>query len=73
AKEAPQIQNTIIVESFEESHPFGAKGMAEPPNVAIAPAILNAIYDAIGVRIFSIPATPEKILTALKSPTKTFP
>ncbi len=73
AKEAPQIQNTIIVESFEESHPFGAKGMAEPPNVAIAPAILNAIYDAVGVRIFSIPATPEKILTALKSPTKTFP
>jgi CO/xanthine dehydrogenase Mo-binding subunit len=65
ALEAPRENRTIIVESFEATHPFGAKGMAEPPNVAICPAIMNAIYDAIGVRFFSIPVTPERIVSAL--------
>ncbi len=66
ALDVPRRTPTVIVESFEDTHPFGAKGMAEPPMVAAGPAVLNAIYDAVGVRIFDLPATPEKILTALK-------
>jgi CO/xanthine dehydrogenase Mo-binding subunit len=65
--EAPREHRTVIVESFEATHPFGAKGVAEPPNVAICPAIVNAIYDAIGVRFLSIPITPERIIAALQS------
>jgi CO/xanthine dehydrogenase Mo-binding subunit len=66
ALDSPCENRTVIVESFEETHPFGAKGMAEPPNVAICPAIVNAIYDAIGVRFFSLPITPERIVAELK-------
>ena len=46
--------------------PLGAKGIGEPAMVPTAPAIMNAIYDAVGVRIKSLPATPEKILNALR-------
>jgi len=45
---------------------FGAKGIGEPGCVPTAPAIANAIYDAIGVRINDLPITPEKIVAALK-------
>ena len=41
------------------------KALGEPPNIAVAPAIINAIYDAVGVRIHDLPATPDKILDAL--------
>jgi 4-hydroxybenzoyl-CoA reductase subunit alpha len=57
---------TIIVETIDPSGPFGAKEAAEPINVAIIPAIANAIYDATGVRIHSLPITPDKIIEALK-------
>lgn len=66
AADVPIKNETIIVESFEKTHPFLAKGMAEPPAVAICPAIINAIYDAVGIRLTSIPATPEKILQKIK-------
>ncbi len=66
AADAPLTNKTVIVESMEPTNPFGAKGMAEPPNVAICPAILNAIHDAIGVRIFDIPVTPEKLLAEIE-------
>lgn len=56
----------VIVEPFEPSGPFGAKGIGEPACVPTAPAVANAIYDAVGVRIKSLPITPEKILAALK-------
>lgn len=56
----------VIVEPFEPSGPFGAKGIGEPACVPTAPALANAIYDAVGVRIRSLPITPEKILAALK-------
>jgi hypothetical protein len=49
--------------------PLGAKGIGEPALVPTAPAIMNAIYDAIGVRMKSLPATPEKILEALNKKT----
>ena len=55
----------IIVESpYEEGH-FGAKGLGEPPLLGAAQAIINAIYDAIGVRVHSIPCLPEDILKAI--------
>jgi len=57
---------TQLVENEDSEGPFGAKGIGEPATIATAPAIANAIYDAIGVRIFDLPITPEKILKVLK-------
>ena len=55
----------ILVEDPESTAPFGAKGIGEPVMVYVAPAILNAIYDATGVRMTEIPVTPEKLLKAI--------
>lgn len=55
-----------FVETEDETGPFGAKGVGEPGLVPTAPAIGNAIHDAIGVRIHDLPITPEKILEALR-------
>jgi CO/xanthine dehydrogenase Mo-binding subunit len=55
----------IIVESNEPTGPFGAKGVGEGTMVGVAPAIANAIYDAVGVRMKELCITPEKILEAL--------
>jgi xanthine dehydrogenase molybdenum-binding subunit len=54
------------IETHDIEGPFGAKGVGEPGLVPTAPAIANAIYDAIGVRIRDLPITPEKILAAIK-------
>jgi xanthine dehydrogenase molybdenum-binding subunit len=54
-----------FIETQDSFGPFGAKGIAEPGLVPTAPAIANAIYDAIGVRIRDLPITPEKILKEL--------
>jgi xanthine dehydrogenase molybdenum-binding subunit len=54
------------IETNDDAGPFGAKGVGEPGLVPTAPAIANAVYDAIGVRIKDLPITPEKILAALK-------
>ena len=61
---------TRLVENEDSEGPFGAKGIGEPATIATAPAIANAIYDAVGVRIFDLPITPEKILKALKEKRK---
>jgi CO/xanthine dehydrogenase Mo-binding subunit len=60
-----------FIETDDRFGPFGAKGVAEPGLVPTAPAIANAVYDAVGVRIRDLPITPEKILNALKSQKKT--
>jgi CO/xanthine dehydrogenase Mo-binding subunit len=56
----------VLVEPVDEAGPYGAKGVGEPGCVPVAPAIANAVYDAVGVRIKDLPITPEKILRALK-------
>jgi xanthine dehydrogenase molybdenum-binding subunit len=56
----------IIIEEPDGDGPFGAKGIGEPGLVPTAPALANAVYDAIGVRITDLPITPEKILSALR-------
>ncbi len=56
---------TILIEDTEYSGPFGAKSAGEVPTNGMAPAVANAIQDALGVRIRSLPITPEKILQAL--------
>ncbi|OGA49851.1 MAG: hypothetical protein A3G24_02070, partial [Betaproteobacteria bacterium RIFCSPLOWO2_12_FULL_62_13] len=60
----PQIE-VDIVDSYDPTGPFGAKGVGEPTSVPTAAAILNAIHDAVGVRITSLPATAEKVLAAI--------
>jgi aldehyde oxidoreductase len=54
-----------LVEEGEPLGPYGAKGVGEPALVATAPAILNAIRDAIGVRLTRVPATPERVREAV--------
>lgn len=56
----------IIVEDPESSAPYGAKGIGEPVMIPVAPAILNAIYDAIGVRVKELPVTPERLFKAMQ-------
>jgi len=64
--DVPQI-TSVIVEDPDPIGPLGVKGIGEPAMVPTIPAIMNAIYDAIGVRITSLPASPERILEALAS------
>jgi putative selenate reductase molybdopterin-binding subunit len=65
ADEMPMME-TIFIETLEPSHPFGVKAVAEIPLDAVAPAVGNAILNAIGVNIDNNPATPEKVWRALK-------
>jgi len=66
ARDVPDIE-AIVIETNDPLGPFGAKGIGEPGLVPTAPAIANAIYDAVGVRITDLPITPEKVLAALKN------
>jgi len=56
---------TIILESGSGVGPFGAKGIGEPAFTPAPPAVANAVANAIGVRIFELPITPERVLKAL--------
>jgi putative selenate reductase molybdopterin-binding subunit len=69
ALDMPALE-TILVETHEASGPYGAKSVAEVPVNCPAPAIANAIYDAVGVRITGLPLTAEKILQALRQKRK---
>ena len=57
---------SLLIESDDPNGPYGAKGLGEPALTSIAPAVANAIYDAVGVRIRSLPITPEKMLAAIQ-------
>ncbi len=63
AHEMPELE-TIFVETFEPSHPFGVKAVAEIPMDGVAPAVGNAVLDACGIEIDDNPVTPEKVWRA---------
>jgi putative selenate reductase molybdopterin-binding subunit len=63
--EMPELE-TIFVETFEPSHPFGVKAVAEIPMDGVAPAVGNAVFNAVGVDIDINPITPEKVWRALR-------
>jgi len=65
ANEMPRLE-TIFVATFEQSHPYGVKAVAEIPMDGVAPAVGNAILDACGADVNIIPVTPEKIWQALR-------
>jgi putative selenate reductase molybdopterin-binding subunit len=65
ADEMPDL-GTVFVETFEPSHPFGVKSVAEIPIDAVAPAVGNAIIDACGAELTTIPAIPERVWRSLK-------
>jgi CO/xanthine dehydrogenase Mo-binding subunit len=58
---------TFLIEDPDPNGPFGAKEVGQGPLLPIPPAVANALYDAVGVRIDEIPATPEKVRAALKA------
>jgi len=66
AVESPEVE-PIIVESIDPEGPFGAKECSEGSLAATIPAIANAIYDAVGVRLHESPFTPERVLAALRA------
>ncbi|MCY3637836.1 MAG: molybdopterin-dependent oxidoreductase, partial [Chloroflexi bacterium] len=65
-REYPPVE-VIFADVVDPIGPYGAKALGEPPSVGVAPAVINAIYDAVGVRITDLPATPDKILNALNA------
>lgn len=69
SKDTPPI-HTTIVESMDPEGPFGAKECGEGAIHPVIPAVANAIYDAIGVRVTSLPITSEEVLKAIKENTK---
>ena len=62
--ETPEII-TLLVQTHDPEGPFGAKEAGQGPLLPVIPAVANAVYDAVGVRIDEVPVTPEKILKAL--------
>jgi CO/xanthine dehydrogenase Mo-binding subunit len=64
AGDMPEVES-ILIEDPSSVGPFGAKGIGEQAIIPTAPAILNAIHDAIGVRIHRVPATPDRIRAAI--------
>jgi 4-hydroxybenzoyl-CoA reductase subunit alpha len=63
--EMPEV-HTDLIESMDPAGPFGAKEVGQGPLLPIMPALANAVYDAVGVRIDEVPVTPEKIVKALQ-------
>ncbi len=67
--DAPPLQ-IKMVETDDPEGPFGAKGIGECASIALAPAIANAIYDAVGVRVYSLPMTSQKVYQAIHNKKK---
>ncbi|MGH2541893.1 MAG: xanthine dehydrogenase family protein molybdopterin-binding subunit, partial [Ardenticatenaceae bacterium] len=66
AHEMPKLDVTFV-QTFEPSHPFGVKAVAEIPMDGVAPAVVNAIHDAVGIWLDEIPATPERVWRAMQA------
>jgi hypothetical protein len=69
AKPVPELATTMI-EDPDPNGPYGAKEVGQGPLLPVPPAVANAVYDAVGVRIDEVPITPEKVLKALKEKAK---
>ncbi len=65
SEDVPEIK-AIVLESRSGLGPFGSKGIGEPVFAPVAASIANAVADAIGIRIFDLPITPEKVIKALR-------
>jgi CO/xanthine dehydrogenase Mo-binding subunit len=66
AMDIPIIE-THLVENRDGPGPYGAKGIGEGPVIAVAPAVADAVYDAVGVVIKDLPLTPERMWSALNA------
>jgi 4-hydroxybenzoyl-CoA reductase subunit alpha len=69
ALETP-VMHTYLIETIDREGPFGAKEAGQGPLLPVIPAVANAVYHALGVRIDEIPITPEKVLKALNEKSK---
>ena len=67
ALDVPDV-TTVVLESGEGMGPWGARGIGEPAMVPTAPAIANAVFDAVGVRMTRLPITPERLWRAMRAP-----
>lgn len=65
ALEMPPVE-TILVESIDPEGPFGAKEVGQGPLLPVIPAVVNAVHDALGIRIDEVPMTPDKVVAALR-------
>ena len=57
----------IFADTVDPVGPMGAKGLGEVPCPGVAPAIANAVYDALGLRVTELPITPDRVIQALQS------
>jgi 4-hydroxybenzoyl-CoA reductase alpha subunit len=69
--EMPEVV-THLIEEPDPNGPFGAKEVGQGPLLPIPPAVANAVYDAVGVRIDEVPITPDKVMKALESPRRRY-
>jgi aldehyde oxidoreductase len=69
AGDIPPVES-ILIEDPSPIGPFGAKGIGEQAVIPTAPAILNALHDAIGIRVRKIPATPDRVRAAMRAAQK---
>ena len=67
----PEIE-TYLIEEPDSNGPFGAKEVGQGPLLPIMPAVANAVFDAVGVRVDEVPVTPEKIAKALREKSRRF-
>ncbi len=65
--DAPPIE-VIFAAVVDPVGPYGAKALGEPPSIGVAPAVINAVRDAVGIEVRDLPATPDKILDLLTEP-----
>jgi CO/xanthine dehydrogenase Mo-binding subunit len=70
AIEMPEVE-VIIVESNDPEGPFGAKEAGEGPLLPILPSIANAVTDAVGIRMYEMPMSPDRVLAALEKKART--
>ncbi len=68
----PTVFKTILIENQNGPGPYGSKGMGEGGLLPVAPASANSVYNAVGVRIYDLPITPEKLRRAMREKASRF-